>query len=51
MGSREGRLPPGGALEEPAGLSDQARWRTQAKAPPEWGEPPPPVPVFADPWG
>ena len=51
MGSREGRLSPGGALEEPAGLSDQAHWRTQAKAPPGWGEPPPLVPVFTDPWG
>lgn len=51
VGSWEGRLPPGGALEEQAGLSDQAHWRTQAKAAPRMGRTPPPVPLFADPWG
>lgn len=50
FGSWEGRLPREGPLEQ-AGLSDQAHWRTVQSRPQDGSRTPPPVPLFADPWG
>lgn len=38
VGSWEGRLPPGGALEEPQGSVTKPTGGRRLKPPPEWGE-------------